>query len=144
MNVSWTFATRKDAPTLARWNFQLIRDERHRNAMDVPALTERMIGWLEQDYKAVIFSADDVHVGYALFQKTSAFIHLRQFFVRPDQRRRGYGSECFRILREAVFSKDMRLTIDVLAGNPAGILFWKAMGVTDYSVTLEIMPGGLR
>jgi hypothetical protein len=34
----------------------------------------------------------------------------------------------------------VRVTVDVLYGNLAGVAFWRAMGCAHYSLTLEIMP----
>ncbi len=40
------FASVEDCSMLAAWNYQLIRDEGHRNPMDIFELEERMRGWL--------------------------------------------------------------------------------------------------
>ena len=36
--------------------------------------------------------------------------------------------------------KDKRITVDVLCQNEVGVAFWRAMGFTDYCLTLEIYP----
>ena len=48
-------ATIEDCPLLAELNYQLIRDEGHRNEMTVPELEQRMRGWLADGYRALIF-----------------------------------------------------------------------------------------
>ena len=53
--MEYRFATDDDLELLAEWNHQLIRDEGHRNRMTVLELLERMKGWLEWEYRGVIF-----------------------------------------------------------------------------------------
>lgn len=139
MKLSWRKASDSDLDLLAEWNHQLIRDEGHRNSMTVVQLAERMKKWLQGEYEAVVFSADEP-VAYALFKKEGELIYLRQFFVRRDRRRKGIGRAAFEILKEQVWSKDVRLTVDVLCQNQGGIAFWRSVGYRDYCLTLEIMP----
>ena len=82
------FAGESDLDLLAEWNHQLIRDEGHNNPMTVPELRERMRGWLETDYRAVLFSMEGEPLAYALYREGPEEIYLRQFFVRRDRRRR--------------------------------------------------------
>jgi GNAT superfamily N-acetyltransferase len=139
MKLSWHAASDADLALLAEWNHQLIRDEGHRNPMTVAQLEERMKGWLHGEYRAVLFS-NVSPVGYALFRKEKGLVHLRQFFVRRDQRRAGIGRAAFSILREQVWPSDTRLTVDVLCQNQSAIAFWRSMGYRDYCLTLEIKP----
>ena len=129
----------EDCFTLAEWNHQLIRDEGHRNPMTVSELEQRMRGWLGDKYKAVIYSVANIMLGYALYLVERDCIYLRQFFIRTDQRRRGYGRKCFQILRDEIWPADIRLTVAVLCQNTAGIAFWKSVGYTEYALTLEIL-----
>jgi len=140
MSVTWHYATDSDLDLLASWNHQLIADEGHRNPMNVLELRARMQGWLPDEYRAVIFSAPEP-VAHALFKVNSDSIHLRQFFVRRDKRRLGFGTQAFEILRKQVWPKDVRLTVEVLCSNHGGLAFWRALGYRDYGLTLEIMPG---
>jgi GNAT superfamily N-acetyltransferase len=139
MNISWHTASDADLHILAEWNHQLIRDEGHRNPMSVAELMERMKAWLQGEYQAIIFSSDEP-VGYALFRKGDDLVYLRQFFVRRDRRRVGFGSAAFAILRHEVWPKNVRLTVDVLCQNQSGIAFWRSVGYRDYALTLEINP----
>jgi len=138
--MRWRYADQIDAVFLAEWNHRLIREEGHRNRMTVPELADRMRGWLQGEYKAVIFSSEVAAVGYAVFREETEIVYLRQFFIDPESRRRGYGRSGFEILRDAVWPKDKRLVVEVLCHNPSGIAFWRAMGYTEYCLTLEIMP----
>ena len=45
-DMNYRFATSDDANALALMNQQFIRDEGHRNSMNLVQLTERMAGWL--------------------------------------------------------------------------------------------------
>jgi GNAT superfamily N-acetyltransferase len=137
--LRWHSATADDVPLLANWNHQLIRDEGHRNPMTVEQLADRMAAWLADDYRAVIFSTDRP-VAYALYRAQPDQIYFRQFFVARDHRRVGLGRRAFNQLKTEVWPAGVRLTVDVLCANPAGIAFWRAVGYRDYCLTLEIMP----
>jgi predicted acetyltransferase len=134
------FASVEDCSMLAAWNYQLIRDEGHRNPMDVWELEERMRGWLTSgEYLAVIFEENEP-VAYALFQETDDEIFLRQFFVVRHKRREGIGS-CAMAQLFALWPKEKRWTVSVLTKNIQAVAFWQAMGYADYALTLEILPG---
>ena len=142
MDIAWRYAADSDLQLLADWNHQLIRDEGHRNQMTVPQLAERMRGWLGGEYKAVIFASEAGPVGYALYRPGPDLVYLRQFFIARGLRGRGYGRAGIGLLRSEVWPAGIRLTVDVLCGNPGGIAFWRAVGFRDYCLTLEILPGG--
>lgn len=139
--MKFRFASESDLDLLAKWNRQLIRDEGHRNHMSVGRLRERMKGWLEGDYTAVLFHSDTEPLAYALFRENEGEIYLRQLFVSRSHRRQGIGREAVAILREQIWPAGKRLTVEVLTANEAAVAFWRSVGYTDYSLTLEIMPG---
>jgi GNAT superfamily N-acetyltransferase len=94
--------------------------------------------WLEaSEYSAVLFEVDGRSVAYALYATEAEWIHLRQFFVERSVRRRGHGRKAVELLRREVRSANARVTLEVLATNPAGALFWRAVGFHDYALTLE-------
>jgi len=131
-------ATPADAATLAAMNHQLIRDEGHRNPMTVAELEARMAGWLGgSEYQAVLFEEDGLPVGYALYRRETDYIYLRQFFVRPECRRRGVGRAALGWLQRNAWAGERRVRVEVLIGNSAGIAFWRAVGFRDYCLTLE-------
>jgi nitroimidazol reductase NimA-like FMN-containing flavoprotein (pyridoxamine 5'-phosphate oxidase superfamily)/predicted acetyltransferase len=140
LTMNHRFVTDGDLDLLATWNHQLIHDEGHRNPMSIPKLEERMRGWLEGEYRAVVFEIGSEPVAYALYRETAHEVYLRQFFVSGSHRRRGVGKRAIEILRGQVWPPDKRLTVDVLTANAPAIAFWRAVGYTDYSLTLEIMP----
>ena len=80
-----------DSPVLAEMNHQLIQDEGHSNPMSVAELEDRMRGWLQGDYKAIIFSDEQGSIGYALWRPEPEGVYLRQFLVHRDRRRQGLG-----------------------------------------------------
>jgi GNAT superfamily N-acetyltransferase len=137
-------ATPADAATLAAMNHQLIRDEGHRNPMTVAQLEARMAGWLGGEYQAVVFEDAGEAVGYALFRREPDHVYLRQFFVRPDHRRRGVGRAAIEWLQRHAWGLETRVRVEVLVGNAAGIAFWRAVGFRDYCMTLECEGGAER
>jgi GNAT superfamily N-acetyltransferase len=138
--MTFRFATLDDCPQLAELNHQLIRDEGHRNRMIVPELEQRMRGWLSGEYRAVIYEDAGKIVAYALFREQSDQIYLRQLFVVRDRRGNGFGRRAVEILRSQIWPKTKRLTVEVLVANKRAVSFWRSVGYTDYSLSLEIMP----
>ena len=140
MKMEYRFAIDSDLDLLAEWNHQLIRDEGHRNPMTVPELRDRMKRWLlGGEYKAVIFGSKAEPVAYALYRETEGEVYLRQLFVRLDRRREGIGRETMDILRDQLWSRHKRLTVEVLTANGPAVAFWRSVGYRDYCLTLEIM-----
>lgn len=133
-------ATSADAKLLAPLNAQLIQDEGHRNPMTVPQLAERMAGWLQTDYAAVIVEERDEAVAYALYRRESDHVYLRQLFVRRDHRRQGIGRQLMAWLWQNVWQGVPRLRIDVLVDNVVGQAFWRSIGFKDYCITMEMQP----
>jgi len=138
--MEYHIANEIDLDILAQWNHQLIRDEGHRNQMTISQLRDRMRQWLSGDYTAIIFEKDSKSVAYALFRESEDEIYLRQLFVKRENRNQGIGKEAVGILKEEIWTKPKRLTVDVLSGNKPGIAFWHSVGYKDYCLTLEIMP----
>jgi GNAT superfamily N-acetyltransferase len=138
--LTFRLATPADCPLLAELNHQLIRDEGHRNRMTVPELEARMRGWLTGEYRAVIFEDRGAVVAYALYREQADEIYLRQLFVVRHRRRQGIGRQAVALLRRHIWPTNKRLTVEVLTANTGGVAFWRSVGYTDYSLTLEIMP----
>ncbi len=81
-------------------------------------------------------------MAYALFRETAAEVYLRQFFVVRHRRRAGIGRRAIAELCAQVWPRHKRWTVSVLVKNAPAVAFWRAMGYTDYALTLEIMPQG--
>jgi GNAT superfamily N-acetyltransferase len=99
-----------------------------------------MRSWLGGEYRAVVFEEDAGVVGYALFRHEPEHIYLRQFFVRPEFRRRGIGRNALLWLRRNAWGPEARVRVDVLIGNKLGQAFWRSVGFNEYCVTLEQEP----
>jgi GNAT superfamily N-acetyltransferase len=138
--VNFRKAALDDCAQLAELNHQLIRDEGHRNKMNVLELEQRLRGWLASEYVAILFEEDGEVLAHALYREQLEEIYLRQLFVARHRRRQGLGRKAIDILRTQIWPKNKRLTVDVLVHNTAAIAFWRAVGYQDYCLTLEIMP----
>lgn len=136
--MQYRFASPGDSNKLARMNLQLIADEGHRNSMGIPQLAERMARWLQGEYQAVIFEEDTTPLGYVLFRHEPEYVYLRQLFVVPERRRQGIASNALSWLWANAWQSVPRLRIDVLVGNAAGRAFWRSLGFTEYSITMEV------
>ena len=132
-------ATIADAAALAAMNWQLIRDEGHRNPMTVAELTARMAGWLGGEYEAVLFEEAGASAGYALYRRDPEYIYLRQFYVCPECRRLGVGRAAVAWLWRHAWDES-RVRVEVLVGNAVGVAFWRSVGFADYALTLELEP----
>jgi len=135
--VSYRRAAVEDAPALAVMNWQLIRDEGHRNPMSVAELEARMCAWLSNEYEAMILEVAGQVAGYALYRRDPDYVYLRQFFINPQFRREGIGRAAIHWLSEHAWNRQ-RVRVDVLVNNSAGVAFWRAVGFTDYCLTLEL------
>lgn len=136
--MTWRIATGDDCRLLGALNHQLIADELHPNDLDVPALAERMRGFLAGDYTAVLFEEANEVVAYALYHPFDGEdLYLRQFFVIRGARRRGLGRRAVELLFEEVFPKDRRVIVTALSHNSRAIAFWEAMGFREYCVSFE-------
>jgi GNAT superfamily N-acetyltransferase len=131
-------ARRDEIALLAQFNAQLIRDERHENAMSIAELGERMREWLADDYRACLFETKAGPIGYALFRDLPECVHLRHFFVVPECRGIGLGQRAFHRLRAEFFAVDKRVLVEVLAWNASGLKFWKGLGFGERYLGLQL------
>ena len=134
-------ATQADVSLLASMNERLIRDEGHRSGLTQQSLEPRMSRWLAGDYRAAIFSLNREPIRYALWKPKSDHVHLRQYYVEPAYRRKGYGKAGIELLMNEVWGKVARVSVEVLVGNDAGSRFWQSIGFEDYCVTMEFQIG---
>jgi hypothetical protein len=82
-------AALEDCALLAELNHQLIRDEGHRNRMTVAELEQRMRGWLDGEYRAVLFEDGGESVAYALFREQPEEIFRGSFLSSATGAARG-------------------------------------------------------
>ena len=123
---------------LGEFNAQLIRDERHENAMGAAELGERMREWLAGEYRACLFDTKAGPTGYALFRDLPECVHLRHFFVVPECRGIGLGRRAFHRLRAEFFPADKRVLVEVLAWNASALAFWKSLGFGERYLGLQL------
>ena len=140
--LTFRVAAAADLPQLASWNQQLIEDEGHDNRMSLDQLMARMRDWLRTEYQALIFEdpAAPAPLAYALFRDTPEWVHVRQFFVARDCRRRGIGARAVALLRDSVFPPGKPVIVEAMAWNQPALSFWRAVGFADRYVGLESRP----
>jgi GNAT superfamily N-acetyltransferase len=134
-------ATFGDVSLLASLSRQLIEDEGHRNPMTLSELEDRMRRWLSGSYSATIFSENGVPVAYALWRDKPEWIDLRHDFVDRSSRREGIGRQAMRTLATEIWPPGKRVRVEVLTANVGGVAFWRAVGFTDYALTLGLDRG---
>ena len=135
--MEYRTAVEADLPLLAELNRQLIQDEGHPNPMSVAELESRMRAWLARAYTAIVFTREEVVVGYALYRTDNVGIFLRQFYVDRDERRKGLGRAAMEILFRRVWPHGAMVSLEALCTNRAAIDFWHALGFEDYALTLR-------
>jgi GNAT superfamily N-acetyltransferase len=126
---------------LGQFNVQLIRDERHENAMSSAELAERMREWLADDYRACLFETRAGPIGYALFRDLPECVHLRHFFIVSECRGTGLGRRAFERTRAQFFPAGKRILVEVLSWNAAGLAFWKSLGFGERYLGLQLPAG---
>ena len=123
-------------------NRQLVEDEQHRHRFKPDTwFEERMRCLLTSAYRAVLFEIEDEVVAYALYRDHpdhADTVYVRQFFVNRGYRRQGIGREVMRILRDEIWAKGKRVTVEVLVGNQVARAFYGAVGFRPYSIELEV------
>ncbi len=121
---------------LAAMNARLIRDEGADNPMSEPELTERLGGYLDAGYTAILFIVDGKPAGYALYRYEASGVFLHHFFVEQRLRRRRIGTEVMRRLLEGRWQSAPMVTLEVRATNGAGVAFWRSLGFDPHSVRM--------
>jgi GNAT superfamily N-acetyltransferase len=140
-------ATIENVELLVEMNKQLIQDEVSRNPMNIAELTNRMRNFILGNWNTVFILDDEDIIGYALYQFRSdeyypekQVVYLRQFFISPEHRSKGYGKTALKLLREEQFGYQTNVVIDVLSTNQRGKSFWDSVGFKDYCVTMKLPP----
>jgi predicted acetyltransferase len=117
-----------DILALSKMNQMLIEDEIAETKLSFEQLNDRMAGFIQSEYTAFMFSADNKIVGYALCNILRTPIYLRQFFICREERRKGYGKQAFHALRNRLNCEE--IDIDVYVWNQTGVAFWESLGFT--------------
>ena len=125
----------QDVPQLAVMNKHLIEEEKSNNPMSVEELEQRMLGFLNSEYKAYLFMEDKTVLGYALVRHTSTPFYLRQFYIKREFRRQHYGKTAFEQLMKYIQADT--IDMDVLPWNERGRLFWKSCGFEETCISMR-------
>ena len=120
-------------------NKQLIIDERHSNPMNIEELKERMIKFIENEYKCYLIKLKQEIIGYCLFLDDLDSIYVRQLYIKDTYRKQGYARNCIEELKEIEW-KNRKLRTEVLTHNLTGYRFWKKVGFNEYCIVMECNP----
>lgn len=135
ISLSITIATEKDCAELGIMNRVMADDGGANNNMTVLELQERMKEFIKTNYVAVLFVVNGERVGYSLIDKTCNPMFIRQFFIKSEYRRKGYGTAAFKeILR--YFNID-QISLSVLESNIIGQKFWASCGLKPYEIIMR-------
>lgn len=145
MSLRWRPVSDSDLEALVRMNRRLIEDQVCRNPMTDEQLRTRLAGWLSDDaWKVEMLVQDDTTVGYTVYRfeqdeyvRERAVVHLRQYYIERDCRRRGLGRAGLAWLITERFPHGCELVLEVLASNPAGERFWSSAGFLPYALTMK-------
>ena len=142
IGLSCREAEPRDVDVLAGMNARLLEDEAHELQLSFDELKRRMSGWLEDEYRALLFERGASAVAYALLRIRNGELFLRQFYVERDARRAGIGREAIRLLWERFSADADRFVLDVLVHNQAALAFWHALGFANYAIRLRLTESG--
>lgn len=123
---------------LARMNKELREDEQIDNYLTDDEITERMRGFLNENsgYAAYLFIEGGDTMGYALVFLNEEPLYIRQFYIRRESRRKGYGSEGIRLLKETMNTGSFDL--EVLVWNTAALEFYRSVGFKDRLIRMRM------
>lgn len=147
MSISLRTVKEIEIHIIAEMNAQLIEDERSTNPMNREQLELRALDWLRADWNIDFICANNKIVGYALYQfkyQSTQFnrnlkeVYLRQYFIRREERNKGYGIDGIKLLKEQRFNGIKTIIIDVLEANPKGRAFWEKAGFMPYYTNMRM------
>ena len=131
-------ATEADVPLILQFIRDLARYEKLEQKVIATEAGLRQSLFGNPRFAEVIFACvDDVEVGFALFFHNFSTwtgkpgIYLEDIFIRPEHRRKGYGSALMRELGRLAIERGCgRLEWAVLDWNEPAISFYRALGAT--------------
>lgn len=121
----------RDKDLLLEMNHRLMEDERYDRPPTQDALQRRWNEFLYLDrYGVYLFRAADRRVvGYAVVHLDDQPRYLRHFYIRREERRRGFGTSAFHALLRALDVH--RIDLDVMTWNERGFGFWRSLGFRE-------------
>ncbi|MBN2983276.1 GNAT family N-acetyltransferase [Cohnella algarum] len=104
-----------------------------------------MRSWLRGEWEIEILLNDEQVIGYAVFrlgeddfEPDEKFVYLRQFYIRREHRRKGYGTGALAHLIRFSFPEGAKVCVDVLNANARGVRFWRKFGFEPYWTRMEL------
>jgi RimJ/RimL family protein N-acetyltransferase len=126
-------------------NKQLIEDEKSSNPMGIRELEECMREFLESNWVIDLIMKEAKIIGYTLYKyqedllnRNEKQVYVRQYFIRRENRKMGYGIAGIELLKKTRFKDVKRIEIDVLETNPEGKRFWERAGFKPYYTNMRI------
>lgn len=110
------------------------------------------VPWSEQEFRRVrrqrcniclVAEWYDRVLGFMLFTLHPRRLHVLNFAVHPDYRRRGVGAQMVaKLTSKLTTHRRSRIVMDVSEGNLAGQLFFKAQGFRAIGILRDHFSGG--
>ncbi len=100
----------------------------------------RMEAYLAAGDIAYLFTAGGQTAGYALVIPGRSPVYLRHFYICRAHRRKGYGTQAFRLLLQTLGVREMDL--DVFVWNERGNAFWQSLGFEPRATIMRYRDGG--
>ena len=125
-----------DIETLAVLNKRLIEDEGYPNPMTVEQLAERMIGWLQTEYRSYLGMIGDRIAAYCLYRDDVKYYYLRHLYVDREFRQQGIATQLLDWMYANIWI-DKKVRLDVLIHNERAIAFYEQYGFKTRVLRME-------
>lgn len=122
-------ATPQDALRLAELNEKMIEASGHCTGLDRVGLFHRMQNWLTaKEYHAHFIINEGTFIGYSLSKSDTTPAILRQFYIEPEYRRKGFGTLAVQLLLKEYLGRAHIIQLDVHPTNETAMAFWRSNG----------------
>lgn len=141
------FAIESDLLIVARLNRELLAIEGPGDLFSDDELCARLLRWLSDGHKLLVFENDSEVVGYALYlpglrDTGERIIYLRHFVIAQSHRRNGFGRKAMMHLTNALWPADAMICVETRETNSSAIHFWQLLKFKLFSCTF--VCGGLE
>jgi len=112
---------------LTRMNIQLRIDEKMDNVMTEGEVRKRIGEFLNSGtYEVILCSHENEIIGYGVMKVQAKPLYLRQLFIKPEFRGKGFGKEFLGKLIE--YYETETIDIEVMVWNDPAIRFYEEFG----------------